>query len=513
MTMSQTATKWMIALLVSFTFSSIAEEKSSLPSKGQRLTIYNSLIDEIERVDAIGIATRNTYKTSSWPAITKAIRKEFEDASSWSELRLAITNLHNGFTNAHSYIRPGPLFPETLKAEPRNSDVYLRFTYPNIDFFQESDEIQQAVNKQFAAFSDLHCRYPHEISCAHLFVREFHKGEPKAQPSTKTNFVLNKRNLSPAELRKEDCRSLHTRYGQEWLLSFSGSSLCVLERSTTVLVKIKLFATWGQNSMYCGPNATAGSACDDIYGALKTISRIDPEYLILDVQNNRGGSENTPYIAAFATEGFFDLQVQYKKIRELENSKLRRELFYNNRAAETWFADLIASGSYSKIQQGHYLPARSDFCRGAEDCSRKPIKRHILSRSPQKGVILTNGNCVSSCDDIVWRLKETNGWKVVGQTPVTDGAYARIEGGIFLHEDGQVTTQTWGDGGSPEEERRMVIRYRVPVSRTVDRAGTPLEGNASVLDIALPHDQDQFFDNDAYLANSAFVRIRELTTN
>jgi len=226
------------------------------------------------------------------------------------------------------------------------------------------------------------------------------------------------------------------------------------------------------------------------------------------MQNNRGGSENTPYIAAFATSAFHDLRVQYRKIRELDDDRMRRELFYSSRAAENWFKNLHTANLYEAIAYGDFLPARADFCRGARDCSIAPIKRHALSNPKQKGLILTNGNCVSSCDDFVWRIKETNNWRVIGQLPVTDGAYARIEGGVFIDDEGRVSTQTWGDGAEPEtNSERLLIRYRVPISRTVNQLGELLEGNSNVLDLQITHTKAQFTNNDAHLANAAFQTI------
>ena len=101
---------------------------------------------------------------------------------------------------------------------------------------------------------------------------------------------------------------------------------------------------------------------------------------------------------------------------------------------------------------------------------------------------------------------------MVGQTPVTDGSYSRIEGRVFLHRDGSVTTQTWGDGVRPDDDENLVIQYRVPISRTVESNGTLREGNPKVLDVALPHNHEQYFNNDAHLANAAFSRIEELAT-
>jgi len=495
------ATSTTLCLLLFFGLPTQAQDSPPFPKEGRRLEVYDRLISEIQRVDAIGIATRNTYKDTNWKFLTRNLRSEFGAAQNWTELRQVISRLHKGFTNVHSHIKPGALFPPVVKQTAPNANQegpLIGFTYPPVEFFaaKETPATKEALNKTFREFVDVGCRAANPVSCAHRFVRDT---QPLQHPT-------------PKEQRIEKCESVAIRYTTAWTLNYSGHSLCVLTRDAVTLVKIKLFASWGQSGIYCGPNASKGSACHDIYNALQLIKRAEPEYLILDVQNNRGGSENTPYIAAFATAAFTDLRVEYKKIRELDDSKMRKELFYFNKEAETWFKSLKTSKAYDTIAYGDYLPARADFCRGARDCSIAPIKRHALSNAEQKGIILTNGNCVSSCDDLVWRLKEANNWKVVGQTPVTDGAYSRIEGGIFLNSEGQVSTQTWGDGEEPATSQKdLLVRYRVPISRTVNGVGELLEGNVSVLDAPIAHSKAQFTNNDAHLANAAFHNITKLS--
>ena len=136
--MRHTPTKWTI-LLSTFliSFSDISAEAIVFPDKIQRLSMYDSLVSEIERVDAIGIATRNSYKSTNWKTITAAIREEFEQASSWKGLRAAISNLDGGFTNAHSHIRPGPGFPKNTDPDSVTKAKNPSFSYPDLVFSED----------------------------------------------------------------------------------------------------------------------------------------------------------------------------------------------------------------------------------------------------------------------------------------------------------------------------------------------------------------------------------------
>ena len=56
------ATSTTLCLLLFFGLPTQAQDSPPFPKEGQRLEVYDRLISEIHRVDAIGIATRNTYK-------------------------------------------------------------------------------------------------------------------------------------------------------------------------------------------------------------------------------------------------------------------------------------------------------------------------------------------------------------------------------------------------------------------------------------------------------------------
>ena len=111
--------------------------------------------------------------------------------------------------------------------------------------------------------------------------------------------------------------------------------------------------------------------------------------------------------------------------------------------------------------------------------------------------MITNSGCVSSCDDLVWRLKTFSKAKVVGQMPSTDGTYARLMVYIIFKPDGAVEAIISGEGMQQDfGQSQLLTSYRVPISRTVKFDRKKLEGSTDVLDTLFEVNKSNFLTID-----------------
>jgi hypothetical protein len=84
-------------------------------------------------------------------------------------------------------------------------------------------------------------------------------------------------------------------------------------------------------------------------------------------------------------------------------------MFYGSDYAEHWLAQLKESQ-----KENNFLPARGDFCRGSNTCLTTLIKSNPNHINFNQLILITNSRCVSSCDDLIWRLKAFFNAIVVG---------------------------------------------------------------------------------------------------
>ncbi len=229
--------------------------------------------------------------------------------------------------------------------------------------------------------------------------------------------------------------------------------------------------------------------CFDI-NEIKRITRNSPaKSLVIDIQNNGGGTENTPWIAALTTNGFKDNLVRYRNIALLSEPEVREYAFYFSERAERWYQNIIERVDGKE----RFLPVRPDFCRGSTQCD---VKTTASSTNPIKYKdlrLVINQGCVSSCDDFIWRTRQYANAKTYGQVSATDGAYARLNGFLFIDNHGQITNVITGEGDKPSGEHgTLLVTYQLPISKTVTLAGENLEGNPDVLDYPLPITKENF---------------------
>jgi len=474
-----------------------------------KFNFANILFNEIERLDASAIKLRDTYKTVSWFEYRKFMTNKIIEANTLADLAFAMDSIQQGFTNKHSYIQLYPNIYDSrlLYQNPINKrGLKIGFTYPEIHFFSfyNKKHIKYInginIKERFDKFEQLECEYIHKVACLNKFTKRIGFGlidlnikstiqmeSENSEKWTETLFFhIAKKQKN--KKTKQICASYKENFST-WNLQYSSPNICILNnKDNIVLLKISQFAQWGtsEKDYNCIGEAEYGTLCHDIKKLRLYLSTRTKIKLIIDVQDNRGGSENTPFISLLTKHNFYDNLIKYRNTIELENKAFRESIFYGVKAAENWYQKLDTKNNLIKKQ--FYLPKRTDFCRADESCSYKAIQSVGSQLDITDIAIVVNSTCVSSCDDFVWRLKTYANAYIIGQPPVTDSTYVSVTGIIYILPNRKIKAKIIGPNQKYTLENGAIklAWFTVPYTITVDNHNNIIDGNPSVLNQLVP---------------------------
>lgn len=156
--------------------------------------------------------------------------------------------------------------------------------------------------------------------------------------------------------------------------------------------------------------------------------------LIVDMIDNGGGDTPVPWYQIFYKKPFQEQYVQFKKLPELDNDQIRKDLFYEDSGKEIWFSGLKKSGMYQKIKIGSFLPQIPQFCASEDQSCDKGLYEPRKNGFHGEVRLMVNEWCISSCTGFVWSLKDQLGKraKIVGMPDSGDSAYARLFVDLYL---------------------------------------------------------------------------------
>lgn len=467
----------------------------------QRDQLYRQLVDFIETYDAEGMATRNFSKKVQWQAYKKIKRMAFLKSNDWQALKMAFDQFAAGFVNLHSHFR----FNAELQSPRLQSSIQLGFTYPEITFFNRGDlqTINQMNHKNtesvFNDFEQTSCRYNSTIGCLNSFIDHFNRGKILINDGVVNTITINN-TIMPVEydeLKFVPSKTSNRNKGvdisryQEWKLIGKGHKVAVLTQADNFLLVIENFRYHKTGGDFrCTEPAEELTMCADIQLMRKIFNQVNTKdiNLIIDVQNNGGGKENTPFMAELSNAAFKDLPVQFKNTPLLNDESMRNGLFYGSNRAEQWYHNLTSDDKHMK---NAWLPVRADFCRADELCELKWIEPN--SKRQFKAIyLLTNDHCVSSCDDLVWRLNEFSGAKIVGLPQAADATYSRISGTFYLDSDNIIKHVFHSDGQQAVFNGVKLFSLTIPYSKTLTEAGELRQGRAAPAQFLLPITRDNF---------------------
>ncbi|NVK22232.1 MAG: hypothetical protein HWD86_06915 [Kangiellaceae bacterium] len=450
----------------------------------QKNHFYELMVQEIERIDAEIIETRNHAKSVKWNDFTQHYRKLFEKATSWKELYQAFQHFSQGLVNLHTRTKFLAYKPQKKTKNNWLNDKVL-FEYPANKYYLASNKFeithlnQTPILEAFEEFSNHRCRHNNQAGCVDMFSVYLQAGAIKADGKDITEFTIaspdgkveiisaefNAKPIASTDPFADKYCSTHQGY-KDFDLIFSGKNVCLYRKLEVAVLRIRNFKYQDQDEsdIYC--QKQQGAFCQDIHGILEQLHLHKPSHLIFDVIQNFGGNENTKFLAAFMPNNFQDLPVMYKNTDEMHDATKRRWLLWDNPAGEKWYQAV-------KDNKQEYFPIRGDFCRGKNGCHLSLIKPNPKAYVAEKVSIMSDWMCVSSCDDFVWRMQQFAGAKLYGISPAQDATYARARILLYLDKKGKVSTVVTGESYNLEIEDMdfQIAALTIPYSKTVDLDG------------------------------------------
>lgn len=473
-------------------------------SRVERANLSDAIFDNIERLDSVSIDVRNSTRRINWREYRKLMSERIIQSKTWIELSAVLSVIHDGIINRHAYFELGKDIASVRVDTLRWPSLYFGYTWPDISIFdigtgKDVSAVNEVViTKIFDEYFNLYCKHAYKEGCLSEFVTALNQGYPFYNGTTSEakvtygdgSFSLFKsgRVIENHKRLANSCDTINL--GDDFSIVYKGHQSCLFSSDNAYVLKITSFGDWGSDSIYC-EDINSDGMCRDIDTISKITNKKKKDYLVVDLQGNRGGTENTPWIAAIARDKFKDNFIQFRIFNELNNDTIRSGLFYGIQPAEIWYQDVIKQ-QFTKNQT--HLPKRGDFCRDGK-CVGDYITASKKQINFKKIGLVTNANCASSCDDFVWRAKTYAGAKVYGQPPSTDGSYASMMVHVFLNASGHISTYT-ASGYSPTpvfaDNELHIATFQIPVTRTVDINNKKLEGDFSVLDYALPVSKNNY---------------------
>ncbi len=502
--------------------------QSTFLNSDQRSELYDMMIREIEAHDAEAIHTRNITKKTNWKDFISLRKAAILEAENARELKKALDVFFSGYVNLHSryqFLYPMDEFPSVNW----KSKQELGFTYPGFHFFEmeSGDKIDLingvAIDSLFESYSDLRCRGGNKSYCAGRFISDIEGNRLIVSRDSLSGFSLE--NGKEVKLHY-DTTSTRDRYAEiiksieiedyleDWTVVEKGYKVALLQKENIALVKIKdfVYTKGSDGGLRCSEEAGDSTQCADIQLLRRGISSIKEKtkQLIIDLQDNPGGNENSRFIAELCPAEFKDLAVQFRKAPILEEYELRQYLFYGSEKTENWYQGLKSNGTYDDVDEGAFFPAIGDFCRGSDSCKLVPIPPNPTARRDWKSIsILVNEGTASSGDDFTYRLHKYGRAGIIGQPQGADLTYSVLKVLFYIDKEGNIQKKYVKN---PQEDYEvagtLLLECDIPFSRSIDDEGNHLQGNPLHLDLEVPLTPDNFKKRNQEVLQTAVNRIR-----
>lgn len=494
-----------------------------------RLALFDKFVSEMERLDGEGLLARKN-RPEAWKKTVQRLKIELRNAMTEFEFGQVFKKLDATYPNIHAQVvldpqfdmasdRLRPLIAARFAPEMINRGQTLyRYFISKVETDQVSalkeldrpgvgDEILEINGKAMRDWSKqnfIFCKFPLKEQCEANFFDHFRKellGWDRTQPlvyklrrnqrewTVTVPFRFSKGNASRVD-SSEGCSDRQDRY-PDFKIVFKGYNTCVYESEkypNVAVLKISSFAYRGLSKSAPIPSLQAEvDQFNEKYWNAKSgaLSK-----LIIDVIENGGGDDPIPWYQIFFKRPFQEQYVQFKKIIELENEGIRKNLFYEEPGREVWFESIKKSGIYGRTPMGGFLPQHPQFC--AESPKNCADGLFQTKGNNFAGVvrIMTDEYCVSTCTGFVWEMKNRflARAKVVGFPESGDSAYARLYVDI-LSKGGTYTVSSAARAGRTKQvlPEDTLLRQQVTVTRSTDASGAILSARPTMPDIWVPY--------------------------
>lgn len=532
--------------VVALTFSKAALA-SDFPTEKVRLKIFAKVVSELERIDGEGLPPRKN-RPESWKKTVDILRHQvmiaknpIEFGQVFRKLDATYPNLHTQLVLADQYdIAAGRVRPKigvrfAAEVIERNQKVFkykvnsieaeMMKSFKEVNRPAIGDEVLAINGKPMTAWSRenfIYCKFPMREQCEANFFDHFRKGflswdwrqplkytlqrngriwdidVPFEMPSSLGNSLVQSQPNKSAEL---ECPVEADRY-DGFSPVYRGLNICAFESQEHPNVTVLRIASFRYREL--PKESKIQSLKDEVEGFYSTYWKTKApttKRLIVDLIDNGGGDTPIAWYQIFYQRPFQEQFVQFKKIQELEDGPIRKDLFYEDNAKEIWFSELKKSGNYNKIKLGQFLPTIPQFC-ASED---KSCADGLFEERPNgfKGQIylLVNEWCISTCTGFVWSIKNQLGKraKLFGMPDSGDSAYARLFLDVFLDD---TVTDGFRIEISPRPGRTRqnlpdgaFLRQQITATRSTDSKGKLISAKPTNADVWVPYRYRHYDDS------------------
>ena len=486
--------------------------------------VVSMLFDVMEQIEAQGEEIRNRNKKVSWRDWKAHVFAHIGSGEQPRNLQNTLELIEDGFINSHSFIRSSI---EGDRRTQRARYLNVELSTPSLDFYFSSARLprQKITHVNGVPILELaddyvnyRCDLAFIVSCNFQLAGRLEfgtvpgpNGDDPIQSFNGTPWIH--RHPLDSYTVEDNC----VLFGRKtaWNMLFDDNAVCLFQREDVLLLRIRRFQRKMSSSaddIYCLSNHAENTVCSSInefQSAMEELGVTRRMRLVVDLQGNRGGGENTAWVAALVHKGFTDNPIRYRCNRKmLSDPKVRGSIFYGSDRAESWFNQVLTEDQ-RRCSGVTFLPVRADFCRADAKCELRTMTPKRSTSQFSSITLVVDEECASSCDDFVVRLRLFGEATVVGVPPTSDSTYARVRGAIGYSSNGKLEYELYPGTSSTDSSFRPIVDFQLPVSRTTDSSGDLVDGK-SPLDLLLPLPVDQYHRRREYRVEQAVSGVYEL---
>lgn len=522
-----------------------ANESGQVLNQEQRLKIFNSVVSELERIDGEGLPPRKN-RPEKWETTVNILREQAKNAQTAVDFGQVFRKLDATYPNLHAQV----VLNESYDIAPRRlrpriavkfgADIVIQnqknFQYKissiETDLMKDFREtIRPAIGDDLLAINGrplkdwsrenfIYCKFPLRSQCEMNFFDHFRKGLLSWDWRSPLEYTIRRNNRIwsikvpveiPVEKKQVSGQTHQSEPDSECAVEpdryfgfkpiYGGLNICVFESEKWSEVTVLRISSFRYREL--PQNSKIKSLKDEVeqfYNSYWKEKAPKTKKLIIDVIDNGGGDVPVAWYQIFYEKQFQEAYVQFKKISELEDKNIRKELFYGDAGKEIWFNDLKKNETYTKIKMGQFLPSIPQFCVYEDQSCAKGLFPSRPNGFKGQVRVLVNEWCISTCSGFVWSMKDQLGKRVklVGIPDSGDTAYARLFLDVLLdhkNTNGFRVEISSRPGGSKQIlPDGAILRQQLTATRSTDSKGRLISAIPSKVDIWVPY-RYRNFDN------------------
>jgi hypothetical protein len=486
-----------------------------VPSKEQQISIMSDLRSEILRIDGEGLLARKNRSMGFSETIDTLISEMDQNKSitdffrSFKRLDATYTNLHSRVVFADEVTNeidlPYHKFPSLwLIAETDNDNVALKIEHITDEetsrLVSEGDQLVKINSRPISIWLEenfLFCKYTLKSQCNRSFEEDLlslnlswkgqtpliytflHQGVEVNVEFKLRDYASSQSKPTGAEVDKRRCDYRASIKYPQFKLVHLGYNACLFQheiKPEIYVLRINSFQYHRKTAISLNPYS---SVQEEVEALAKDFLPIAGEVknLIIDVLDNGGGNAPISYYKILFQTPFQEEYVQIKKFAEIENSEIRKNIFWGDQAHENWFQKLVDQSIWQSLALGEFTRPVPMFCADEDDACDGQLFYPLEHKFKGKVYAMVNENCISSCDGFTWAIVKSLNAKLFGFPQAADSAFSRLRIDFIKNPNSKKGYDVEINAHDAELNPNLIVGQIVAVSKATDREGNILNGN------------------------------------